>query len=224
MDDSPLYAGAVYDALQQAGVHEPCVMSPAIKPLENDSQILGPAYTCRGEIVASPDDYATVDRIRLEMYSRIEPHQVVVLQAGSSRDCTHSGDIGSLIYQQIGACGFVTDGNVRDSRLIRQMHFPCFCRGTNPVDALNKWAITVFDTVIVLPGIGEPVTIRPGDWIYGDSDGVLRIPAEATARVWDLVKEVIKKEDSCREWIKTARGVERVVAAARQAYERFGRW
>lgn len=214
------YSGAVYDALHELGVSDAkCVVPHSIKPLTPDMQMYGPALLCYGRRCIG-EDYSVLDRHRLEIYAYVPAGCVVVLQTEDNA-VAHAGDIGLLICQRQGAVGFMTDGNVRDARRIAlEMKFPCFVSGVTPVDAVDYWAWVSITDYAQIKG----VPFERGDWVYGDADGVLRIPGKVREQVEAKVRAKVEREDTIRQWINTARGPSRIVAAARQAYETFGRW
>jgi regulator of RNase E activity RraA len=219
IDGKSLYSGVVYDALRElSAVNHVDVLSLDVRPLDNDSWCYGPAFTCAGWSV-QPDRYTTADRFRLKMYDAIPRGSVVVLQAEGNR-VSHSGDVTSLIYRQLGVAGFVTDGLVRDSRLIRQHGLPCFCRGQTPVDAVAcHWVIAEYGNPITL----ARVSIFPGDWIYGDCDGVLRIPADVHEDFEKVVARRIEHEQWVRTEIRDGPHDLPLTQRIRQCYEE-GRW
>ena len=137
LDKSKLYGGIVYDALMQMNLEEDdFLLHSSIKPLNADSVCYGPAFTNSGKIVRKDENYSALDAIRLEMYKAIRPNDVIVLRAFDKK-VAHAGDITSIIYQKLGASGFITEGFIRDGRHIRELNFPCFCSGSNPIDALG---------------------------------------------------------------------------------------
>ncbi len=219
-----LYAGIVYDSLRQMGLPDRAfLLDPRIRPLDPDSRCFGPVFTNRGRLVRKDEDYAAADAIRVEMYRKIKPGQVVVLEAGDDY-CAHAGDITSLIYSKLDVKGFVTDGLVRDSARIRRLDFPCFCRGTNPIDALDYWAITDVDSEISLPGLSGRVAVSPGDWVFADADGVLRIPGERLGDFDEIVEKNLGREEECRRAVNQASGPGQVYGIVRKAFDEQGRW
>lgn len=213
------YSGAVYDALHELDVPNAlCVLPRNIKPLAHDMQMYGPALLCYGRRCIG-EDYAVLDRNRLEIYAHVAAGCVLVLQAEDDA-VAHAGDVGLLICQRQGAVGFVTDGNVRDARRIIEMGFPCFAAGITPIDAIDYWAwISIVDWAQI-----KGVPFERGDWVFGDADGVLRIPGKLREQVEEKVRAKVAQEDQVRRWISEARGPSRITSAARQAYDRFGRW
>jgi regulator of RNase E activity RraA len=157
------------------------------------------------------------------MYRLIQPGDVVVLQAGD-QSVAHAGDITSLIYQKLGAQGFITDGLIRDGRRIRDLDFPCFCKGANPIDALGYWAITNYNKPISMPGLRKDVIVFPGDYIYADSDGVILIPRERHEEFESVVIENFDREEACRERFLKIQSPGEVYQAVREVFEKHGRW
>ena len=66
----------------------------------------------------------------------------------------------------------MTDGLVRDIRLIREMRFPVFHGGIGPLDSKGRGKVMEIDVPVECGG----VRVAPGDWIFGDVDGVVRDP------------------------------------------------
>ncbi len=69
---------------------------------------------------------------------------------------------------QNGWAGLILNAAIRDSAEINQMNTLVFALATSPVKSAKRgWG-----------AIGEPVNFggvkfHPGDWVYGDADGVL---------------------------------------------------
>ena len=77
-----------------------------------------------------------------------------------------------------GCRGLVTNGGVRDSREIVSVGLPTFCRFVTPVNASRRWSIADVGQPVHLPGLGGgTVAIQPGDYVLGDADGVIIVPA-----------------------------------------------
>ena len=57
--------------------------------------------------------------------------------------------------------------------------FAVFCRGTTMSSTERRVNTVDFQIPVAIAGAFEhQVEVRPGDWIYGDRDGVIAIPAE----------------------------------------------
>ena len=59
--------------------------------------------------------------------------------------------------------------------------------------------------------IGE-IVINPGDWIFGDIDGAIRIPAEITLEVLEKAEALLLKEDKIRGMVNSGMKPTQVVA------------
>ena len=74
------------------------------------------------------------------------------------------------------------------------MDFPVFFRGKNPKTSKGRCEINECQIPVTMDG----VTIRPGDYIFGDIDGTVIIPKEIADEVLEKALETIKKENVVR--------------------------
>ncbi len=94
--------------------------------------------------------------------------RVLVVDGGASTRIAILGDMLADLAIQNGWAGLVLNAAIRDSAEINQMDTLVFALATSPVKSAKRgWG-----------AIGEPVTFggvkfHPGDWVYGDADGVL---------------------------------------------------
>ncbi|MCC8051724.1 MAG: hypothetical protein LIP10_13920 [Clostridiales bacterium] len=212
-----LYCGVVYDALTfDLKVKEPFLLRKGIKPAWNFKDVLfGPAFTCRGERVL--DEKHIDDTVRLKMFQNFYQGCVQVISSGGYREVAEFGDISGKIARKFGAVGAVVDAPTRDVKLIEEDGFRLFCDGVQPTDAYSKWQITEYEVPIVIPGIHGDVWIRPGDYIYGDPDGVMVIRKELVEDVLNLATARLEKENLVREEIYKTNDIV-------ELNNRVGRW
>ena len=212
-----LYAGVVYDALTfDLKVKEPFLLREAIKPSWDFSEVLfGPAFTCRGERVL--DESCIDDTVRIKMFKEFYDGCVQVISSGGYREVAQFGDISGKIARKFGAVGAVIDAPTRDIKLIAEDKFFLFSDGVQPVDAYAKWQIAEYQVPIVIEGVQGDVWIEPGDYIYGDPDGVIRIKKDMVEKVLTLAEERLRKENIVREEIKKTDNIQ-------ELYDRVGRW
>jgi len=192
-----MYLGIAYDALRLMGLRaEDFYMN--IKPQGGYSGLIsGPAFTTYGMIVDGCDEvaYKELDDLRLYMYKpELFANRPIVVLAANDNVVAHSGDITSTIYQKLGAVGFVTDGNVRDIELIDELGFPTFCKDVNPIDAIHYWALTGWQTPVIIEG----VLVFPGDQIIASKDGVVRVPYQRLDEFSVIVNEQLARENKVR--------------------------
>lgn len=127
-----------------------------------------------------------------------KPGEVIVVDAGGGEKAVW-GELASRSAVRKGIAGFVVDGAIRDFEEIRESGFPCYSRFVSP-DAGEPMGFGGIGPKIVCGGI----TVRNGDWVIGDSDGVVVVPAERAAEIANRALDVLERENRLREEI--ARG------------------
>jgi regulator of RNase E activity RraA len=105
------------------------------------------------------------------------------------------GELSAETLNARGIRGYVVDGGNRDTDFIRRLKWPVFCRYLTPADVVGYW---------VTHGLGEPVKIgtveiATGDYILGDVDGVLVIPAAMAEDVIAKTEAVMGEESVLRK-------------------------
>ncbi len=88
-------------------------------------------------------------------------------------------------------------GGVRDAEEIREMKLPVFAKIMCPEAGEPKG----FGEINV-PIRVEGYNIFPGDWVVGDSDGVVVIPKEKVVEVANRAMDVLERENRIRKEIK----------------------
>ena len=118
------------------------------------------------------------------------------------------GELLSTASQARKAAGCVTDGLVRDVRLIREMGFPVFAGGIGPLDSKGRGMVMAIDVPVECGG----VPVRPGDWIFGDVDGVVVIPGDIAEKVLALALEKVAQETTVRDELAAGESLASVFA------------
>jgi 4-hydroxy-4-methyl-2-oxoglutarate aldolase len=162
--------------------------------------MVGYAVTCTADSTS-----ATSGRVnrRYELLEAIQaapkPAIVVIKNVGPNRlrSC-HAGDVLSSMFQELGAIGLVTDGGVRDLSGIRKRApgFQVFSAGV-----VVSHGIPLFVEVGVTVEICG-LTVRPGDLLHGDENGLLAIPMEIAAQVPTAADEVVRREEGTIGYVR----------------------
>lgn len=125
--------------------------------------------------------------------------------------------LGDLLAADIvsrGLVGAVVDGHIRDRASVTKLPLSVFARGTNPYARRGPGG---GDAMIPIE-IGG-VTIRPGDWVIGDDDGVVVVSPDEIESVISSAQNSLAMEGRIRERInngeKVRDAVQAEVAAAR---------
>jgi 4-hydroxy-4-methyl-2-oxoglutarate aldolase len=189
-----LYTGAVADVLDANG-YRGQVLPAAITPLTLTMKVAGPAFPGRGEPTDDPthDDTAS----RLAMLESVPGGSVSVWACGGHGGSAHWGEIMTRAVMERGCVGAVIDGGVRDTEDILRLSFPVFSRFRSAASSIGRWDILEWDCPIEVGG----TTITPGDWVFGDVDGVVVIPAEVLDDVVAAAEVKAGKEAEMRRQI-----------------------
>ncbi|TFZ08331.1 RraA family protein [Ramlibacter humi] len=138
-----------------------------------------------------------------------KPGDVLVIDGKADQTAALMGTIMMTACQQLGIAGVVIDGAVRDTLEIDEMDFPVFAFGSNPNGPTKN-----------VPGrIGHPiacggVTVRSGDLVVADADGVVVIERERVESLLPLARKKvvdeaariaeIKKGNTSASWLDAA--------------------
>jgi regulator of RNase E activity RraA len=215
MDDvcqrfSMIYTGAVSDVLDEMG-HREYTLPSEIQGLTLDQKIAGVAMTVEGQPTKSQDRDEVFIPI-LQMLGDLKTCDVIVCQPHDN-SCAHLGELSSEVAKFRGARGAVIDGGAKDIDYILRLSFPVFCRYRTPRDVVGRWKLISYGQQIQI----DKVTIRRGDFMVGDKDGVLVIPKEITIEVLEKSEGIVGTENLVRKAI--LQGVHPV-----DAYRKYGRF
>jgi regulator of RNase E activity RraA len=75
------------------------------------------------------------------------------------------------------------------------MGFPTFCFGSYGQDSAPRYKVHDFRIPIEIGG----VSVRPGDILFGDIDGVVVIPTEVETQTFALALEKVRGERKVRK-------------------------
>jgi len=164
----------------------PCVMDSAIQALDPTSHVIGRALPVR----CSPRD-------NLALYQGIDaarPGDVLVFDVAGFTQGGHFGDMMATACKVKGIAGAVIDGSCRDRQDIVGMGFPVFARACCPATTVKETLATPGATITC-----GGVTVRKGDLVIGDCDGVVVVPAELEDEVIAHATEKHEREGRIRE-------------------------
>ncbi|WP_395822793.1 ribonuclease E activity regulator RraA [Collimonas sp.] len=94
--------------------------------------------------------------------------RVLVVDGGGSLRCALVGGNLGVLAQKNGWAGIVVNGCVRDSAELNVCDIGVRALALHPQRSVRK-GVGERDVSVSIAG----VTVRPGDWIYADADGVL---------------------------------------------------
>jgi len=163
--------------------------------------MVGYAITCTADSTSpAPRRPAKEPELLEAVQAAPKPAIVVIKDIGPNRlrSC-HAGDVLCSIFQRLGVIGLVTDGGIRDLSGIRQRvpGFHVFASGL----VVSHGIPTFLEIGITVSICG--LTIRPGDLLHGDENGLLVIPAEIAGRVAAQAKLVWEKEHNLLDFVRS---------------------
>lgn len=135
--------------------------------------VLPPVFMAFGKRVRFSGPAATLKvfednvLVRATLETSGEGRVLVVDGGGSLRCALVGGNLGKLAEQN-GWAGIVVNGCIRDVAEIQQCDIGVRALATHPQRSVRK-GVGERELAISIAG----VTVRPGNWIYSDEDGVL---------------------------------------------------
>lgn len=190
-----LYTAVLSDVLDSFG-HMNQAMRPFIRPLDESKVLFGRARTGLYMNTYSVAEGENPYEIEIELVDDLKPGDVAVFDCGGPTErIAPWGELLSTASLKRGAVGCVTDGLVRDVRLIRQLGFPVFHGGIGPLDSKGRAKMMARDVPISCGG----VSVSSGDLIFGDVDGVVVIPQAIAGPVIDAAIAKVKHENVTRD-------------------------
>lgn len=178
------------DAMDRLGV--PC-QAAGIMPLDRSFRIAGKAWTLRYGPVGQ--DPGTVG----DYIDDLDEDTVIVLDNAGRVDVTVWGDLLTSTAHIRKIAGTVIDGVCRDVDRILELKYPIFSRGNWMRTGKDRVRVEATQVPVSIGGI----RVEPGDWIKGDGDGLVVIPAARVEEVMAAAAQIHDAEDGIRAAIET---------------------
>lgn len=206
-----LYTAVVSDALDAAGFRHQ-TLGIDIRPLDDSLVLAGRARTAQWKLVdpQAPKPANPYEK-EIEYLDSGRPGDVFVMAVGRHPEIVPWGELLSTACRCRGARGLLTDGLVRDARRIKEMRLPVFCTGMRPLDSAGRGQVVSYDEPVVIDG----VTIRSGDFVIADIDGVAIVPKEVEQSVLAAAWAKVAGENRTRDALLAGR-------LLRDVYAEFG--
>jgi len=202
-----LYTPVVGDILDTLGcVHQ--FLPQPIQPMLTDMKLIGRAMPVL--MIDVYGEQAQPFGKLTEALDQLEPGDIYLASGGAMR-CAYWGEILTATARMRGANGAVVNGYHRDTPQVLSQNWPVFSRGRFAQDSGVRTKVIDYRCGIEV----GPVTVQPGDLVFGDLDGVVVIPRAHEAEVIERALEKARGEKLVRQEIEAG-------MSSSQAFAKYG--
>ncbi len=197
-----LYTGAVNDVLREfCFINQ--TMPNRIMPLREYRTIAGFAFTVK----SAPNAKVKGEmEFRTKMLDDLHENAFVVWDTSKDDKATLWGGVMTAASRTKGVKAACIDGGIRDTHQILEADFPVFYKYRTSNGSLGRCLITHYQTVLQI----DDVTIRPGDIVLGDIDGVLIVPRDIAYEVLIRAEEIKENEKKIYSWVKAGDSIQSI--------------
>jgi regulator of RNase E activity RraA len=146
---------------------------------------------------AGGDAYGTIES-QLEQFAQLPGPAVVVFEdLDDPPVAAVFGEVMCSTYKAFGSVGLVTNGAGRDLEQVRALKYPVF---TGSTICSHGYCHILH---VGLPVRVGALTVRQGELLHGDPNGVTNIPMEIAAEVADVAAEFVVAEAIVLDYVKS---------------------
>lgn len=171
------------------------VVTPGLNPLSEDMLIVGYARVGIYMPIYHDDENVNVYENEIRLIDDLGADDVPVLACNGNLNISPWGELLSTRAQYLGAAGCITDGCVRDVKVIREMGFPVFSGGRNPADTKYRGKMMWADVPAKIGG----VEMQSGDLVMADADGIVFVPSDHVEETVTRALEKVRAESVVRQ-------------------------
>jgi 4-hydroxy-4-methyl-2-oxoglutarate aldolase len=176
--------------------------------LVNGVPIVGRAVTSL--VKPAPPQQATPalsTKHSVEMIDEAKPGEVGVIVMEGTLEIAAMGNLMATAAKVRGMAGVVLDGAIRDVWDIRRMGLTVYARSLSPRTAVGHYATVARNVPVECGG----VTVRPGDIIVADEDGVVVVPQEQAEAVLKKAQEIDDREKGMFPFIRQFKSLQKAI-------------
>jgi regulator of RNase E activity RraA len=176
--------------------------------LVNGKAMVGRAVTSL--VRPAPPELATPalsTKHSVEMIDEAKPGEVGVIVMEGTLDIAAMGNLMGTAARVRNMAGMVLDGAIRDVWDIRRMGLTVYARSRSPRTAVGHYATVAKNIPVECAG----VTVRPGDIIVADEDGVVVVPQEQAEAVLKKAQEIDDRENGMFPFIREFKSLQKAI-------------
>lgn len=198
-----LYTGAINDVMREMCLLDQNLPSD-IMPLRDEMTVCGEAFTVK----SAPNVMIRGEMtFRAQMLDEMKPEGIVVWDTSADTEGSLWGGVMTATAIAKKLRGAVIAGGIRDTKQILEQKFPVFYKYRTSNGSLGRCLITHYQVPVK---IGK-VTVRPGDIIFGDIDGVLCVPREIAYKVLLRAEQIESNENEIFKWVRGGDSIQEIV-------------
>ena len=182
----------VHEAMGPPG--RAALMGARMRPLREGQRIAGPAVTA----FCWPGDNLMMHRA---LYLA-QPGDVLVVVCQAELSGAQWGDLATRYALKKGLAGVVVQGCARDVDQVRALGLPVWSTHIWPIHPDKSG-----HGFVNAPVVCEGVSVRPGDLVIADGDGVIVVPRDDAAGVIAAAQAKMRKEDEAAEKVRAGAAV-----------------
>lgn len=168
----------------------------------SNQKILGRANTLKVRKLKENEDFRGIYK-GLDTYKKMRNGEIIVVE-NECNDNAYFGELNCNLAIRSGIQATIINGVTRDGNEVSRLNYPVFSKGYCCKDVRGVATIESFNQEIEIDG----VSIKPGDLIFGDLNGIIVIPK-------GIEKEIIQR---AIENIKTEKNVLDKIIEKKDAY------
>jgi regulator of RNase E activity RraA len=149
----------------------------------------------------------------LQILDEAPPGSVLVYVLEGAPEIAGMGNLMATTAKVRGLEATVIDGAVRDVAEIRRIGYPVFARRISPATSVGR----LVGAAKQVPVRCGEVMVNPGDYIVGDTDGVVVVPQAAADRVVALLRQYDDKESKMIPIIQREKSMQKAL----EIYNRY---
>ena len=193
-----LTSGALSDALDALGIWS--VLPPSIRQMAGERQrFFGRAYTVSWGPTRKQRDIrgpmpSTWTHVRDFLAPAVQAPQGTVYVAGAQSGVIDrfalAGGFSTAHFERIGMEAVVLAGAVRDAHELTKRAIPIWATGLSPADTQGNYRVVATGEDCL---VGD-IVVKTGDWIFGDSTGIIVLPAAKAEEAVRCALEILEAE------------------------------
>src|SRR6478735_2158731 len=143
----------------------------------------------------------------VEIIDEAKPGEVGVIVMEGTLDIAAMGNLMATAAVERGMAGMVLDGAIRDMWDIRRMGLTVYARSKSPRTAVGHYATVAKNIAVECGG----VTVRPGDIIVADEDGVVVVAQDRAAEVLKEAQSIDARESGMYPFIRQFKSLQEAI-------------